>query len=77
MYASPPMAGTSPPSSQGGLIPISSDEYEDAEDQDDEEGGNHPHVVIPSSELIPVTKPVVHGPRAICSLGPIRSKKSD
>jgi len=32
LYASPPMAGTSPPSSQGGLMPISSDEYEDAED---------------------------------------------
>ena len=31
-YASPPLAGASPPSSQGGLVPISSDEYEDAED---------------------------------------------
>src|SRR5882762_1383023 len=49
-YASPLMAGASPPSPQGGLIPISSDEYEDTEDWNDEGEGDHPHVVIPSSE---------------------------
>ena len=76
-YASPPLPGASPPSSQGGLVPISSDEYEDAEDQSDDAGEDHPHVVIPSSEPIPVTEPVVRGPRAVRSSGPIRSQKSN
>src|SRR5882762_3375635 len=76
-YASPPLAGASPPSSQGGLVPTPSDEYEDAEDRDDEGGGDHPHVVIPSSEPIPVAEPVVRGPRAVRSSGPIRSQKSN
>src|SRR5882757_1254650 len=76
-YASPPLPGASPPSSQGGLVPISSDEYEDAEDQDDDEEGDAPHVVIPSSEPIPVAEPVVRGPHAVRSSGPIRSQKSN
>jgi len=76
-YASPPLPGASPPSSQGGLVPISSDEYEDAEDRDDDEEGDAPHVVIPSSEPIPVAEPVVRGPRAVRSSGPIRSQKSN
>ena len=68
---------TSPPSSQGGLVPISSDEYEDAEDRSDDAGEDHPHVVIPSSEPIPVAEPVVRGPCAVRSSGPIRSQKSN
>jgi len=52
--------------------------YEDAEDQEGEEGeGDVPVVVVSSSDPIRIPGPVVHGQRAVRSSGVIRSLKSD
>jgi len=56
----------SPPSSQGTLILILSDKFEDAKDHGRKKGSSSG--VIPSSELIPIAEPIVCGQRPFVPL---------